>query len=185
MATLAHIRDCELCRYRFTDEALTRLLRSHTAPAPREDFEDVVIGAAVRHHRQQRTRLGAIAASIVACAVLVAALTGTDVLLRNAGTVQIALAPSESRTVQLLIDSIAARDDATIRIELADDLELNGFPGQHVIEWQTSLAQGKNLLQLPVRLQGNRDSRFTVALHYGNERKEIEVRVDALDPTSA
>ena len=63
------------------------------------------------------------------------------------------------------------QDGATVTIELADNLELTGFPNERRIEWQTDLSQGKNLLALPLTLTSATESHFHVALSYGATKK--------------
>ena len=180
---IAHVRGCELCRQRCADAALNRLLLSHDVPPPRPGFVDEAIRNAIDQHaaqakgRAQRVWIGAIAASIAACAVAVGVLVTANSNLWWDSTAQITLAPLQSKTVRLLIDSTEARESATITIELADNLELEGFRGDHVIEWETNLKEGKNLLALPLRLKDEDRSHFNVAFTDGSMRKQIRVKV--------
>ncbi|RZV37152.1 MAG: hypothetical protein EX272_06210 [Chromatiales bacterium] len=50
--------------------------------------------------------------------------------------------------MNLVFASASALEAATLTVTLPDGIELAGFPGQREITWQTSLAEGKNLLPL-------------------------------------
>jgi hypothetical protein len=186
---IGHIRECELCRQRCADAALNRLLLSHSVPPPRPGFVDEVIRNAIDHHANETARrpqhlwMGALAASIIACAIAVGMLIDTNSnLWSTEPAARIALAPQQSKTVRVLIDSIANRDHATITIALADNLELEGFPEDRIIEWETSLKEGKNLLALPLRLKNGANSHFEVAFTDGATRKQLRIDVTVDNP---
>jgi len=92
------------------------------------------------------------------------------------------VAPYIAEFVEVVIDAGAGRNEATLTIELADNLELEGFPNERVISWQTQLTEGKNLLRLPLILKDESDSEFNVDLSYGSTRKAITVMVRANEP---
>ena len=52
--------------------------------------------------------------------------------------------------MNLVFSSAEALDSATLTVTLPAGVELEGFPGQSEITWETSLAEGRNLL--PLRL---------------------------------
>ena len=60
----------------------------------------------------------------------------------------VTIALAEPRTVNLVFSSAKALDSATLTVSLPDGIELDGFPGQREITWETSLLEGKNLLPL-------------------------------------
>ena len=186
-AEIAHVGECELCRQRCADAALHRLLLSQSVPPPSPDFVDVAIRNATDHpannpaSRSKRLWIGAVAASIVAGVVAVGLLVTTNSnLWSDEPPARIAFAPQQSKTVRVLIDSMANREHATITIALADNLELEGFPGDRVIEWETSLKEGKNLLALPLRLKDDAVSHFDVAFTDGSIRKQLRVDVTVI-----
>jgi hypothetical protein len=93
------------------------------------------------------------------------------------------MAPLQSQTVRVLIDSADDRDSATITISLADNLELEGFPDDRVIEWETPLKRGKNLLPLPLRLMDGTESHLDVAFSHGQTRKKVRILVAVAEPS--
>ncbi len=62
----------------------------------------------------------------------------------------IAMTVAEPQTVNLLFASAETLDHAVLTLQLPPGVELEGFPGQREISWETSLASGRNLL--PLRL---------------------------------
>jgi hypothetical protein len=170
----AHITSCEQCQQSYADAALDHALQSEQVPAPRARFVDEVIATAVRNGRRTQSPLPAIAASIAVIGLMFAMLYGMP---RNPASPQVTLIAHEGKTVRVLIDSPSAQQAATVTIELADNLELAGFPNERRIEWQTDLSVGKNLLPLPLTLTEKADTHFDVALSYGSTRKNIRVSV--------
>lgn len=128
-------------------------------PLPRPDFIDRVLTNAtnsqpVREATGLRAALrrpstwwaagiGAMAAT-VACVILFLAQTQVE-----RGPI-VAMVLHESRQVPFVIDSERDLADATIRLYVSGSVALDGYEGQHEIEWKTSLTRGANLLSLPV-----------------------------------
>ena len=87
--------------------------------------------------------MGALAATLACVAVFLAQ---PDV----ARGPNLTLALHESREVPFVIESERDLADATIRLYVTGSVALDGYEGQHEIEWQVSLTKGSNLLSLPV-----------------------------------
>jgi hypothetical protein len=178
-ATRAHLSRCDECHEDYTDWMLERALEHDWVPPAPDDFADRAIAGAIR---DSRSRIGryAVAASIAVLGVAIGLFVGMNVGPRMQETVaRVAMVANEGKTVRLLIDSAAAHDVATVTVELADNLELTGFPNEHRIEWQTQLAAGRNLLPLPLTLLNPTDTEFRVGLRYGSVRQDIRVSVKA------
>jgi hypothetical protein len=158
--------------------ALEHALQRYEVPPPRPGFVDAVIQQATRAHGGETNRaqlvrpswMTAMAAAIVMIILVGAAVWRAHPPAANDVMAQVSLTPLQSKTVNLLIDSSDNRKDATITITLADNLELEGFPGDHTVEWETALKQGKNLLSLPLRLKDTDNSHFEVAFTHGQTR---------------
>jgi hypothetical protein len=177
-AIRVHLATCSDCREDYADWMLERALAHDWVEPLREGFVDQVIAAAARDGAAGRLRRMAVAATIGVLAVglglFVGLRSGSDAATSVA---QVGLIAHQGKQVRLMIDSAAAHDFATVTIELADDLELAGFPNERRIEWQTRLAAGRNLLTLPLTLTHPADSQFRVGLSYGSVRQDIRVRV--------
>jgi hypothetical protein len=174
------------------DARLNALLRQHQVPAPSIDFEARVLRRARQagepthpHSGYWRAfSAGAIAASLAALALwLTLSPSQPNGLPPDSGSIaQIEMQMNETRQVQLVFDS-RTQTQATVTIELADNLELAGFGTQRRIEWRTELVEGRNLLELPIALLDGQDSQFEVALRDDNNRTQaLKVRIHAKHP---
>ncbi len=179
-----------------TDAQLQRLLQSVEVPAPRPDFVDAAIRTAIAGRRVRVAWrpatgwLSALAASVALFAVMLGALVVTrsnaippvESALPGVTAVQVAMVPQQAKTVRVVIDSANERDSATITISLAENLELEGFPNERVIEWDAPLKEGRNLLELPLRLMGGASSHLDVGFSHGQTRRNVRIDVSAVDP---
>lgn len=178
-ATRAHLATCEECHEDFADWTLDHALQGQPAPDPRDGFLDEAIAHAIRKGNAARTRRYAIAASVAALGLALSLFFGVGNVSERGDSngPRVVLVAHEGKVVRLVIDSPAEQDAATVSIELADNLELAGFPNERRIEWQTNLSEGKNLLALPLTLKDQADSHFRVQVHYGSTQKDIRVSV--------
>jgi hypothetical protein len=183
-AVFQHLRECRSCAAAHGDAMIERLLQARVSPDMPSGFADRAIATAVAGNA--RRRFGALGVSAVAASIAAVALT---VALWSPGPVldsgdmptraaYVAIVPYEQQLVQVLIEAGSARERATITIELAENLELDGFPNQRVIEWDAELLAGKNLLALPLRLKDQAASFVNVSLRLGDERKAVRVSVE-------
>jgi hypothetical protein len=152
-----------------------QVLAMHTEP--RAGFVDKLINVAVqRGERSRRVRLASMAA--VACIAFAAGLLLAPAFTDTALDVyQVAVTPYEEEMVDIIVNSAADRESATLTIELADNVQLKGFPDERVLSWQTSLRAGKNLLSLPIILTDDQGAQFNVGMRYGDTDKAIRVMV--------
>src|SRR5262245_49254271 len=178
--TRVHLMTCQDCSEDYADWMLDHALEQDWVPPPREGFVDQVIAAAVRDGSAERIRRYAIAASIAVFGVAIGLIFGYRLgMEQSTEFAHVNLVANEGKTVRLLIDSPVAQDAATVTIDLADNLELAGFPDEHRIEWQTPLAAGRNVLALPLTLTEATDSQFRVGLAYGATHRNFRVLVVA------
>jgi hypothetical protein len=140
-------------------EKLREGLRAMPVPPPRADFIDRALSNATTTQPGQETTglraalrrpstwwaagVGALAATLACVAVFLA----RPEVKRGP---LLSLALHESREVPFVIDSERDLADATIRLYVTGSVALDGYEGQHEIEWQVSLTKGSNLLSLPV-----------------------------------
>ena len=188
-AAAFHVHQCELCQHWHFDELLRREFDRVEVPDPRSGFVDELIGNAVRQGERSRTRrisLVATAATIILSFGLVLSQNFMD-NTTNEVSFEVAIAPRTSEMVEVVINSNSGSDVAILTIELAENLELAGFPNERVVQWQTGLLKGKNLLRLPIILMDQQNSHFDIALSYGETEQAITVlvRADGTIPTRA
>jgi hypothetical protein len=176
---LAHIRTCEMCRHWYGEFKLDVVLQDFDVPEPDEALIDRLIKTASQSnpHRVFKTPRLAIAASIAVISMAFGLFLGQG---RSAEiSFEVAMAPYEDRMVEVVINAAQARDQAGLTISLAEDVELSGYPEKRVLKWKADLAEGKNLLSLPLRLIGEDDSYFTVRMTHGASEQSMRVNVRA------
>lgn len=91
----------------------------------------------------------------------------------------IALLVNQVKAVNVVIDSVADQDEATIHIALAGNIEIDGYPGSRELRWNTRLLRGKNLLTLPLILQTAADGYLDVSYSAGSDVHRLRIPVNA------
>jgi hypothetical protein len=137
------------------DQDVLELLKDYPMATADAGFYDQALARATHEgSRRQRNRWimtgfgSAVAAGLVLWLVSGMFLASPDLPQPDNSIPGIAMTLEEPRTVNLVFASASALDAATLTVTLPDGIELAGFPGQREITWQTSLAEGKNLLPL-------------------------------------
>ncbi len=180
-----HLGDCELCRQRYGDHMLEQTLAGLDVPEPSPAFLERALERALDQTPVQRERgwrlPSALAASfLVAIAALSLIWTsGTDEGVPAVVEVEVPAAelPAVHREeVRIVIHSRQAQSEAELSIELAGNLELEGYAGHRQLAWTTRLEQGANLLVLPVLLH-NDAGEIRVRSRFGETDHEVKVQV--------
>ncbi len=137
------------------DRDVLELLKDYPMATADAGFYDQALARATHEgSRRQRNRWimtgfgSAVAAGLVLWLVSGIFLASPDLPQPDNSIPGIAMTLEEPRTVNLVFASASALESATLTVTLPDGIELAGFPGQREITWQTSLAEGKNLLPL-------------------------------------
>lgn len=95
----------------------------------------------------------AAAAVVVTLAVggLLVPWSGND----NADAPQVVtLHTDQEKEVRFAIRSERALDNVRLTVNIPENMELTGFPGQRKVSWTTQLNKGVNMLRLPIRASG-------------------------------
>ena len=87
----------------------------------------------------------------------------------------IAVAMNQAQTVSLIFDSHTDIQLAKLRIDLPDNMELDGYPGRRELTWQTSLKKGQNILDLPIMAIGVGQGELLAQLNYDGTVKILRV----------
>ena len=90
----------------------------------------------------------------------------------------VTMALAEPRTVNLVFASATALDSATLTVSLPDGIELDGFPGQREITWETSLNEGRNLLPLTLIALTPTGGELLARLEHKDRDRTFRLRVD-------
>lgn len=179
-----HLNHCELCRQYASDALLVRELAALEVPEPDTAF----LSRALSRAQQPARRSWLPAAAAVSLLVAVTAgWLGYGALAPQAPDTAPVVAETEQtrpngyhrQEIHIVIHSQSDRDNAELSIELAENLELEGFAGQRRLAWHTALKKGPNLLVLPVRA---RDSGGELRVTSILEDKSLETSVRVRGP---
>ena len=175
-----HLEHCESCQAQFAqDKALRQRMQAQLIGQPKAGFADRVLARTVEHHQHQARHHWSFIGGAIAASVVIAV---TSFVLRFAAPqpeqAQQTLALNQVTRVALALDSREELKGATITLRLPDNVELKGFPGQHMISWKTDIDRGTNLLALPVKGVAAKNGLLVARLEYGNKSKEYKVELN-------
>ena len=167
------------------DQEVQALLKDYPMPAADTGFFDqALVKATHEGSRRQRNRWlatgfgGAVAAALAVWLVAGMLLGGPDLSDMDAAIPGVAIALEEPRTVNLVFASATALDTATLTVTLPEGIELNGFPGQREITWETRLQEGRNLLPLTLVAVSGTGGELLARLEHENRDRTFRLQVD-------
>jgi hypothetical protein len=96
----------------------------------------------------------------------------------DAGIPGVTIAMEQPRTVNLVFASAQALDSATLTVTLPDGVELDGFPGQREVTWETSLDEGRNLLPLTLIALTPVGGELLARLEHDDRDRTFRLRLD-------
>jgi hypothetical protein len=167
------------------EQEVLELLQDYPTPAPEEGFyERALVRATHEGSKQQRNRWmmtgfgAAIAATIAAWVIGGMMLNEPQLPEADAPIPGVTIALAEPRTVNLVFASATALDTATLTVTLPDGIELDGFPGQREITWETSLSEGRNLLPLTLVAVTPTGGELLARLEHQDRDRTFRLRVE-------
>jgi len=167
------------------DLQIQELLKDYPMPAADAGFYDqALVRATHEGSRRQRNRwlltgFGAAIAATIAVWMIGGMLLTSPQLPDAASTIPgVTVALEEPRTVNLVFASATALESATLTVSLPDGIELDGFPGQREITWETSLNEGKNFLPLTLIALTPTGGELLAHLEHEERDRTFRLRVD-------
>ncbi|MDH3612872.1 MAG: hypothetical protein OES10_06265 [Gammaproteobacteria bacterium] len=169
------------------DQEILELLKDYPMPAAAAGFyEQALVRATHEGSRRQRNRWlltgfgAAVAATIAVWMVGGMLLTSPQPPDAGAAIPGVTIALAEPQTVNLVFASATALDSAILTVSLPDGIELNGFPGQREITWETSLNEGRNLLPLTLVAVKPTGGELLAHLEHDDRDRTFRLRVDVI-----
>lgn len=154
-------------------------------PAANAGFYDqALIRATHEGSRRQRNKWlltgfgAAIAATIAVWMIGGMLLTSPQLPDANSAIPGVTVALEVPRTVNLVFASSSKLESATMTVTLPDGIELDGFPGQREITWETSLNEGRNLLPLTLIALTPTGGELLAHLEHEDRDRTFRLRVD-------
>jgi len=167
------------------DQEVLELLKDYPMPAADAGFFDqALVRATHEGSRRQRNRWmlagfgTAIAATIAVWMIGSMLLTNPQLPAADSAIPGVTMALEEPHTVNLVFASATALDSATLTVTLPDGIELDGFPGQREITWETSLNEGKNFLPLTLVALTPTGGELLARLEHDDRDRTFRLRVD-------
>jgi hypothetical protein len=176
-----HLASCDLCRQHAGDAMLSRELAELDVPDPAPEFLSRALAKAQQPERWRWMPTAAAASLLV---VVAAGWLAFGTLSPQSTGLAPDVAKSElvepvgylRQEIRIVINSQEDRSNAELTIDLAENLELDGFGGQRRLAWNTSLKKGANLLVLPVRARDD-GGELRISSKLGDTALETSVRV--------
>ena len=178
----AHLLGCIECQEYANAKILSGLLvLVSNAAIPEglpEGLEDRIINTALsRSHSRSKQRLSwmisSAAAVFLVIAVALMQLVGGPANAVN----QVLLTVNEVKPVQIMLASKIAMDDAQLKIISSKNIAVAGYSDIRELSWKTNLAEGDNLLVLPLQLLHPSDGIIEVLLEHGGSSKSYVINI--------
>ncbi|MEM8682140.1 MAG: hypothetical protein AAGF72_01850 [Pseudomonadota bacterium] len=176
------------------DHALDELLKDYPMPQAEAAFYDrALLNASREGTQRQRNRWvfagfgSAIAAGFAALLLFGLFSSSPDLPAPDATIPGVTIALEQPRTINLMFGSAEPLDNAMLTVSLPEGIELDGFPGQQEVTWETSLAAGRNVLPLTlVAVKPVSGDVFARLSHLNREQTfQIHIDVGPRRPTQA
>ena len=169
------------------DPQIRALLKDYPMPAADAGFYDqALVRATHEGSRRQRNRwlltgFGAAIAATFAVWMIGGMLLSNPQLPDAASAIPgVTVALEEPRTVNLVFASATTLESATLTVLLPDGIELDGFPGQREISWETSLSEGKNFLPLTLIALTPTGGELLARLEHDDRDRTFRLQVDVI-----
>ena len=170
------------------DQEIQALLKDYPMPAASADFYDqALVRATHEGSRRQRNRWimtgfgSAIAAGLAFWMIGGFFLTPTESTAVDPNVPAVVMTLEEPRTINLVFAAKEPMDMATLTVMLPQGVEMQGFPGQREVTWQTSLGAGKNLLPLKLIATSPVGGEVLATLEHEDRGRTFRLQVDIAD----
>ena len=185
-----HCHTCDDCASQLESLRLQKeLLYSMPVPPASDGFEKRVFAAAVKeaqsaqnlHNKHSNFYKFATAAMISALVLWLGLFNDTKTGIDDLYLVTVG---DEVQTIKVAIDSEQALEAVNMRVELSDNLELDGFGNKKQISWTTHLREGVNVISLPIVgiAQGRGD--ITTRIQLNGKEKVMRIKTEYKLPDS-
>ncbi len=167
------------------DHTLDELLKDYPMPQAEAAFYDrALLNASREGTRRQRNRwmfagFGSAMAAGIAALLLFGMFTNSpDIPAPESSIPGITIALEQPRTINLMFGSAEPLENAMLTVSLPDGIELDGFPGQKEVTWETSLAAGKNVLPLTLVAVKPVSGEVFARLSHMNREQTFQIHID-------
>ena len=184
-----HIDSCNECHLYYGQAALLQHQIKHlSVPEPQPGFEERLFAKLESNSKKTNgihwfpaSLGGAMAAMLLMWLTIFSQQQDSDNGLQQ---LTIEMGQAQTKIVQLVFNSPDSFNEATFTIELPENLELQGYPVNRMISWQSQLKKGRNSLALPLVSIGKVKGEVVARLSSGEQSKEFRMKVNMTYPRS-
>jgi len=183
-----HIQHCPACQ-RSVEQAQQMILALREMPVapPRAGYERRVLGSlqqqaaspARRHRLPLWFATGFATAMLAVFTVWFMFVTPGVQQDQHVAAITLHVVPQQVRKVDLVFTSPNLIQQATMRIELPADVELEGYAARRVLEWQADIVQGKNRLSLPLIAKGKSGGVLNASISHKGKKRTFQINIIA------
>jgi len=179
-----HLESCPACQqYLQQAQAIRDVLPELKAPAMRPEFASQAFAKVRQQHSRAAgsTRLRGTGLALAASLAL-AGIVGVFVHQPNSTEPEAAaihISMQQPKNVNVVFNAKEDLQQVTISIELPDNLSLDGFAGEKMVSWNTTLQKGKNVLSLPIIATQAGNGTLVARLRLGEQDKVFRIHVNA------
>lgn len=181
-ALIGHVTQCKLCRGKLEEERLIQdMFQRYSIPAARPDFESRILHKVTQaHDRKTHFNKGLITALAACLLIWVSVIVVKPTISNEVHVPHISLKVNEVKQVRFTFNAPKDFNKVTISLQLPKHIELEGYPGEKELRWETALSEGANLLTLPVIATHARSGKIIARISNGKDFKEFKISMNAL-----
>lgn len=167
-----HLYECSTCR---AFERDVKLIRQQLTRIEVPQIPDELANKLFASLRSRSRPILAVAASVILAVSALAALLINQRTAIEQPEIAANAHITMVHTVRLAVNSPRPIGSVRFRIELPDHVEIQGHPGNRILEWTDALAAGRNRLDIPVRITGEPKGALVARLDYAGGSRELPI----------
>ncbi len=189
-AIRSHLDACKSCAL-YYEEALQLVsaLKDLPVEAPSADFTERVFTSVKKQQRRRRQKAvwyswaGAALAAMIAWLLISVPVSHPpqQIVPAKAQSIAKIINLNETKDINLVVRAPQPLQGALITIMLPQEVSLAGHPEQREISWVTNLAQGKNLLTLPLVGSMKGEASIITRIDHQSKHRELKLKMQVRD----
>lgn len=182
----SHLNSCDACQKDFYQaQNLVIALKDIPVPPAKTGFENRVLSFLDKEPTQKTSRhtwlIAGLSSAMAATLTMWLSISSFNISPENIDHIStVNLVASQTQKVDLIFNLPKVLSNATLTIELPEQLEVAGYPGKRQLQWNTSFKKGANRLALPlISTDTNNNSGLLLAhLTKNGKTKIFRIRIN-------
>lgn len=185
----AHLNECEHCRHSYTQaNKLINALKEIPVPAAKDGYEKRVLSFLDNKSKEKKQQhnwfIAGFGSAVAASFALWLVLAPVSVTTNTETMTTVSLPVQQPQTVDLVFNLQNDLTDATLTIELPENVIIAGYENKRQLSWTTSLKKGTNRLALPLIAKNYFDGILVARLSKKGKTKSFSVHLNSSLPSS-